>query len=58
MCLVADCRSVYSAKAVWLHAGKPEQWTSLFQLMLVTAHHQLDALYSGLQDTQEATAYR
>ena len=41
-----------------LRAGKVEQWSSLFQVLLTTAHHQLDALYSGLQDSQEAMAYR
>ena len=41
-----------------LHAGKPEQWTTLFQVLAATAHAQLDALYSGLQSTQEALPYR
>ena len=41
-----------------LHAGKPEQWTTLFQALAATAHAQLDALYSGLQSTQEAIPYR
>ena len=41
-----------------LHVGKVEQWSSLFQVLLATAHHQLDALYFGLQNSQEAMNYR
>ena len=41
-----------------LHAGKSEQWATLFQVLAATAHAQLDALYSGLQSTQEAIPYR
>lgn len=43
---------------IWLRAGKSEQWSTLFQVLLTTAHHQLDLLYSGLQDAEEASAYR
>ena len=42
----------------WVYAGKPEQWTTLFQVLAATAHAQLDTLYSGLQGTQEAIPYR
>ena len=48
------CLTIQERILDWPHAGKPEQWTTLFQVLTGTAHAQLDALYSGLQSTQEA----